>query len=174
MASPSDSAPGSGHHANDAATARCLVLVASDTRTLQSDEAGALVAERLTTAGYDVAAREIVSDDRHAIRIRVLRAVEDEQVELIIIAGGTGLTRRDVTPEAVGPLLNRTLPGFGEAFRRLSQEEIGIDGLMSRAFAGVAAGSVIFALPGSKGGCRTAMDALILPMLPHLLGLCRT
>jgi len=162
------------HHDVDRPRARCLVLVVSDTRTLDTDEAGRLIAERLTGSGHEVVERAVVPDEVRTIRMRVLTAAEDNGVDAIVLTGGTGLARRDVTPEAVLPLVTRHLPGFGEAFRRISFEEAGVHGLLSRAFAGVVGRTVVFALPGSRKACATAMDQLVLAMLPHVVGLAGT
>jgi molybdopterin adenylyltransferase len=161
------------HHAKDAKQPLdCVVLVVSDSRSLDSDESGKLIAEKLDGAGHRVLERVLVRDEiepiASAVRAAALRA------RAIVLTGGTGITPRDVTPEAVQPLLERELPGFGEAFRRISFDEIGPNGLLSRAFAGAVGTCVVFALPGSKRACATAME-LVLPLLPHASGLtCRT
>jgi molybdenum cofactor biosynthesis protein B len=159
------------HHVPDVPRVRCLVLVVSDTRSLDDDESGVVIAERLTAAGHEVVERALLRDDLKAIRLRVLTAAENGFIDAVILTGGTGIARRDLTPEAVRPLLNRELPGFGETFRRLSFDAIGPHGLLSRAFAGVAGRTVVFGLPGSRRACETAMDQLVLPMLPHAVGL---
>jgi len=137
------------------------VLTISDSRTVTTDKSGRLLGERLTAAGHQLAAREQVPDDRYAIRATVSRWIADESVAAVITTGGTGLTGRDGTPEAVEPLLDRVIDGFGETFRMLSFEEIGPSTLQSRALAGVANATVIFVLPGSPGACRTAWDRII-------------
>jgi molybdenum cofactor biosynthesis protein B len=141
------------------------ILTVSDTRTPENDTSGDLIAERLTTAGHRVAARRIVKDDVERLRAQLREWIADEAVQAVIVTGGTGLTRRDVTPEAVEPLLTKTIPGFGELFRWLSYEEIGTATIESRAFAGIADNTIIFCLPGSTGACRTGMDKIILPQL---------
>jgi len=146
------------------------VLTVSDTRTLETDTGGALLAERLEAAGHPVVLRDIVPDDLVAIQAAVRRALEREDVRALLVTGGTGIAARDVTPEAIGPLLEREVPGFGELFRMLSYEEIGSAALLSRALAGLAQGRVVFVLPGSRGALRLALDKLILPELPHLVG----
>ena len=146
------------------------VLTVSDTRTLETDTGGALLVERLEAAGHPVVARHLVSDDVEAIRAAARRALEREDVAALLVTGGTGVAARDVTPEAIGPLLEREVPGFGELFRMLSYEEIGSAALLSRALAGLVRGRVVFVLPGSRGALRLALDKLILPELPHLVG----
>ena len=141
------------------------VLTVSDTRTRDNDSSGDLVQERLTTAGHRVAARVILKDDVDKLREQVRAWIMDKNVDAVISTGGTGLTKRDVTPEAVTPLITKTIPGFGELFRWLSYEEIGTSTIESRAFAGVADTTLVFCLPGSTGACRTGMDKIILQQL---------
>lgn len=137
------------------------VLTVSDSRTVTTDKSGRLLEERLLAAGHELAERAQVPDDRYAIRAIVSRWIAEESVAAIITTGGTGLTGRDGTPEAISPLLDRTIDGFGETFRMLSFEEIGPSTLQSRALAGVANATVVFVLPGSPGACRTAWDRII-------------
>ena len=141
------------------------VLTVSDSRTHENDTSGDLVQERLTTAGHRVAARVILKDDVDKLREQVRAWVVDKNVDAVISTGGTGLTKRDITPEAITPLLTKLIPGFGELFRWLSYEEIGTSTIESRAFAGVADTTLVFCLPGSTGACRTGMDKIILPQL---------
>jgi molybdenum cofactor biosynthesis protein B len=141
------------------------VLTVSDTRTPENDSSGDLIAERLTSAGHRVAARRILKDDIELLRGLLREWIADASVQAVITTGGTGLTRRDITPEAVTPLLTKTIPGFGELFRWLSYEEIGTATIESRAFAGIADSTIIFCLPGSTGACRTGMDKIILAQL---------
>jgi molybdenum cofactor biosynthesis protein B len=148
------------------------VLTVSDTRTPENDTSGDLIAERLTTAGHRVAARRLLKDDIEQLRAQLREWIADDAVQAVITTGGTGLTRRDVTPEAVTPLLTKTIPGFGELFRWLSYEEIGTATIESRAFAGIADSTIIFCLPGSTGACRTGMDRIILPQLNSTTGPC--
>lgn len=143
----------------------CAVLTVSDTRTLETDKSGALAAERLTTLGHRVAHRAIVTDDVRVIRAAVAALVADDAVDVVILTGGTGPTRRDVTPEAVAALAHKHLPGFGELFRWLSYEEIGASTVQSRAEAWVCDGTLVFALPGSTGAVRTAFDRILLSQL---------
>jgi molybdenum cofactor biosynthesis protein B len=141
------------------------VLTVSDTRTRENDTSGDVIQERLTTAGHKVAARAILRDDVEKLREQLCAWMADKNVDAVISTGGTGLTKRDVTPEAFEPLFTKTIPGFGELFRWLSYEEIGTSTIESRAFAGVADDTLVFCLPGSTGACRTGMDKIILPQL---------
>ena len=143
------------------------VLVVSDTRTLDTDESGALIEGMVQAAGHEVVERRVVTDDKGLIAAAVADESSGNGVNVIILTGGTGVTRRDVTPEAVAPLLDKELPGFGEIFRWLSWEEIGASTIQSRALAGVRSGTLIFCLPGSKGACVLGMEQLILPQLDH-------
>ena len=137
------------------------VLTASDTRTLEEDTSGQLLSERLTEAGHQLAAREIVPDDIYLIRALVSQWIADESIDIVISTGGTGLTGRDGTPEAVEVLFDKNIQGFGELFRQLSYEEIATSTIQSRVTAGVANGTYIFCLPGSSGACRTAWDRIL-------------
>ena len=141
------------------------VLTASDTRTLEEDTSGQLLSERLTEAGHQLAAREIVPDDIYLIRALVSQWIADESIDIVISTGGTGLTGRDGTPEAVEVLLDKKIQGFGELFRQLSYEEIATSTIQSRVTAGVANGTYIFCLPGSSGACRTAWDRILAAQL---------
>ena len=142
----------------------------SDTRSLADDTGGALVCELLEGAGHRVASREIVKDDLDAIRAALARALASPACAAVILTGGTGIAPRDVTPEAVAPLLERPLPGFGELFRQLSFAEIGAAAMVSRALGGLARGKPVFALPGSRAAVRLGLERLILPELGHLAG----
>ncbi|MEW6039216.1 MAG: molybdenum cofactor biosynthesis protein B [Pseudomonadota bacterium] len=137
------------------------VLTVSDTRTEDNDASGMILAERLTEAGHRLAEKSIVPDDIYRIRAVVSRWIADPGIQVVISTGGTGVTGRDGTPEAVSVLFDKTLAGFGEVFRAVSYQEIGTSTIQSRAIAGVANGTYIFALPGSSGACRTAWDHLI-------------
>lgn len=137
------------------------VLTISDTRDLASDRSGAALVECLTTAGHRLAARAIVRDDIDAIQAQVKAWIEDPQVDAVISTGGTGLTGRDITPEALRPLFDKEIPGFGELFRWLSYQKIATSTIQSRALAGVAAGTYVFALPGSPGACRDAWEWIL-------------
>ena len=137
------------------------LLTISDTRTAADDRSGDALAERLQAAGHRLHERRIVPDDRYRIRAAVSHWIADPAVAVVISSGGTGLTGRDGTPEAVAPLLDKTIEGFGELFRVLSFETIGTSTLQSRALAGVANGTLIFVLPGSLDAVQTAWDRLI-------------
>ena len=137
------------------------VLTISDTRTLDTDTSGALLAERLTTAGHTLAARDIVRDDIAAIRGVLEPWIADDAIEIILTTGGTGFSPRDTTPEAVRPLLRREMDGFSIAFHQKSLSSVGVATMQSRAFAGQAGDSFIFCIPGSTGACRDAWDGLL-------------
>jgi molybdenum cofactor biosynthesis protein B len=137
------------------------VLTISDTRTPENDTSGDYLALALGQAGHSLHDRRIVRDDRYLIRAIVSAWIAEENVHGILITGGTGFTGRDSTPEAIRPLLDKEMPGFGEMFRVLSFEEIGTSTLQSRAFAGLANETFVFCLPGSTSACRTAWEKLI-------------
>ena len=140
---------------------RVAVLTISDTRNEATDKSGAVLVERLRAAGHVLAAKAIVRDDIYAIRAIVSGWIADPQVEVIITTGGTGITGRDGTPEAIAALLDKKLDGFGELFRTISYDEIGASSLQSRCLAGVANATYIFCLPGSSNACATGWDKLI-------------
>lgn len=140
---------------------RLCVLTVSDTRSGAEDNSGAYLCEALQSAGHLLHERALLRDDRYELRALVSRWIADAQVDGILITGGTGFTGRDSTPEAILPLLDKQMPGFGEMFRVLSFEEIGTSTLQSRAFAGLANATFLFALPGSTSACRTAWEKLI-------------
>jgi len=137
------------------------VLTVSDSRDEQSDKSGRLLVERLTRAGHRLAEKLIVPDDIYQIRAAVSRWIADPEVNAVITTGGTGVTGRDGTPEAVRPLLDKVLDGFGEMFRSISYADIKTSTLQSRALAGVANATYVFCVPGSSGACATAWDELI-------------
>jgi len=137
------------------------VLTVSDSRTVADDASGQILIERLTAAGHRLAQRAIVPDDIYRIRAVVSAWIADPAVGAVLITGGTGLTGRDSTPEAIRPLLDKEIAGFGELFRMLSWEEIGASTLQSRALGGLANATFIFCLPGSTGACRTAWDRIL-------------
>lgn len=143
------------------------VLTVSDSRGIELDGSGRVLIERLSAAGHRLAGRAILPDDIYRIRAQVSGWIADPAVHVVLSTGGTGLTGRDGTPEAVAPLLDKTIDGFGEVFRALSFEEIGASTIQSRAVAGVANGTYIFCLPGSSGACRTGWDKLIAPQLDY-------
>ncbi len=141
------------------------LLTVSDTRTLAEDCSGEALLHRLEAAGHRLADRRLVPDDRYQIRAELSRWIADPAVQVVITSGGTGLTGRDGTPEAVAPLLDKTIEGFGELFRVLSFDTIGTSTLQSRCLAGVANGTIIFVLPGSLDAVQTAWDRLICAQL---------
>jgi molybdenum cofactor biosynthesis protein B len=141
------------------------VLTVSDSRDEQSDKSGRLLVERLTGAGHRLAEKLVVPDDIYQIRAAVSRWIADPEVNAVITTGGTGVTGRDGTPEAVHPLLDKVLDGFGEMFRSISYADIKTSTLQSRALAGVANGTYVFCVPGSSGACATAWDELICAQL---------
>ncbi|MBI3547344.1 MAG: molybdenum cofactor biosynthesis protein B [Gammaproteobacteria bacterium] len=141
------------------------VLTVSDSRTRDNDSSGDIIQERLETAGHKVVNRLILKDDLEALRAQCRAWVADKNIDVIISTGGTGLTQRDVTPDAIAPLITKPIPGFGELFRLLSYEEIGTSTIESRALGGVAEGTLVFCLPGSSGACRLGMEKIILPQL---------
>ena len=137
------------------------VLTVSDTRSEETDTSGALLVERLTGAGHRLAAKAIVTDDVPAIQAQMRAWIADESVDIIVSTGGTGFTLRDVTPEAVMPLLRRVMDGFSVVFHQASLGTIGVSTLQSRAFAGQAEDTFIFCVPGSNGACRDAWDLVL-------------
>ena len=137
------------------------VLTVSDTRTLAEDSSGDYLAESLVEAGHTLHDRALLPDDRYRLRAQVSIWIADPAVDGILVTGGTGFTGRDSTPEALLPLLDKEMPGFGELFRAISYEEIGTSTLQSRAFAGLANGTFLFALPGSTSACRTAWEKIV-------------
>ena len=140
---------------------RISVLVVSDTRTEETDTSGKIFAERLTEEGHSLAEKCIVPDDIYQIRAVLSRWIVDPAVDIILTTGGTGLTGRDGTPEAVIPLFDKVIEGFGEMFRQISYDEISTSTIQSRVTAGVANGTYIFCLPGSSGACRTGWDKIL-------------
>jgi molybdenum cofactor biosynthesis protein B len=141
------------------------VLTVSDTRTLADDSSGDYLVQALTDAGHRLHARRIEKDNRYRLRAVVADWIADEAVHGVLVTGGTGFTGRDATPEAIAPLLDKEMPGFGELFRAISFEEIGTSSLQSRAFAGLANNTFVFCLPGSTSACRTAWEKLIAAQL---------
>lgn len=137
------------------------ILTVSDTRTPENDASGDYLADQLDEAGHRVVVRDLVRDDRYVIRARVAGWIADATVSVVLITGGTGLYERDVTPEAVLPLLDREIPGFGEYFRAVSAGEIGVATIQSRAIAGIANRTLVCALPGSTNACRTAWKRIL-------------
>lgn len=145
----------------DFTTLNIAVLTVSDTRNETTDTSGAILVECITDAGHYLADKQIVSDNIYQIRATVSQWIIDEKIDVIISTGGTGVTGRDGTPEAITPLLDKVLDGFGETFRWLSFNDIKTSTIQSRAIAGVANGTYIFCLPGSGSACRTAWNEII-------------
>ena len=143
------------------------VLTVSDTRTLETDSSGAYIAERLTEVGHRIVARAIVKDSELVIRAQLAQWIADPGIDVVIATGGTGVTPRDVTPEALAPLITKSIPGFGELFRWLSFEEIGTSAIQSRAEAALCGQTYVFLLPGSTGGVRTGIEKILIPQLDH-------
>lgn len=148
---------------------RIAVLTVSDTRTPETDTGGALVKTLAEAAGIEVAGYRIVKDDQAEIKRAVVEWLEEKDLDAIVSTGGTGIAKRDVSIEAIEPLFEKEIPGFGELFRFLSfTEDIGTRALLSRASAGVASDKAIFVLPGSRGAVKLAMERLVLPELAHI------
>ena len=148
------------------------VLTKSDTRTYDTDTSGDTLVDRLQTAGHMLIDRGIVMDDIYQIRARVSQWIADPQVQVILMTGGTGFTARDNTPQAVLPLLDKQVDGFGELFRQVSLAEIGMSTLQSRALAGFSNGVLVCCMPGSPGACRTAWDQILVGQLDSRTGPC--
>lgn len=151
---------------------RIALLTVSDTRELADDSSGDYLAGAIVEAGHALVARALLPDDRYRVRAQVAAWIADDAVDGVLVTGGTGFTGRDSTPEAIAPLLDKTMPGFGEMFRVLSFDEIGTSTLQSRAFAGLANATFVFCLPGSTGACRTAWEKLLRAQLDSRTGPC--
>jgi molybdenum cofactor biosynthesis protein B len=141
------------------------VLTISDSRTEADDKSGRVLCDKIAAAGHELVAKEIVVDDVYEMRAVFSRWIADPGIRVIVSTGGTGITGRDSTPEAIAPLFDKAIDGFGELFRQLSFQEIGASTVQSRALAGLANGTLIFCLPGSSGACRTAWDHIVGPQL---------
>jgi len=150
---------------NEIVPVNVAVMTVSDSRTEKDDTSGQVLVERLISAGHRLAGKSIIVDDIYKIRESISRWIASSEVDVIITTGGTGLTGRDITPEAIRPLLDKEIEGVGELFRQVSYEEIGTSTIASRALGGVANGTFIFCLPGSTGACRTGWDKVIGPQL---------
>ena len=155
------------HKARAPQSVRCFILTISDTRTEDTDTSGRAIADLLVTSGHQVAGRTIVKDDPDLVRSTIERQLAAPDVHAIITTGGTGITSRDSTYEAVNGLLQKRLDGFGELFRMLSYQKIGTSTMQSRALAGVARGTYLFALPGSTGAVKDAWDDILLFQLDN-------
>jgi molybdopterin adenylyltransferase len=160
----------SDHHKDVQKKVLCAVITVSDTRTNETDKSGKLMIDLLMDANHQVNHYEIISDDKVGIEGTIKQVMYREDIEAILINGGTGISQRDVTMETIEPLLEKKLPGFGELFRYLSyQFDIGSASMLSRAIAGVANNRILFSTPGSTGAVKLAMEKLILPELRHVV-----
>lgn len=149
------------HAATEFVPLNIAVLTVSDTRNEETDTSGRSLVENLKAVGHHLADKQIVIDDKYDIRAIVSRWIADKSIHVILVTGGTGFTGRDTTPEAVTPLFDKTIEGFGELFRHISFNEIGTATIQSRAFAGMANKTVIFCMPGSTNACRTAWEHIL-------------
>jgi molybdenum cofactor biosynthesis protein B len=165
-----DASSVTAHRADAPASVPVVVITVSDSRSLDDDHGGALLVELLEGAGHRLVSRTIVPDEVDAIQQALDEAVMRDDVRAIFLTGGTGIAPRDVTPEALHPVMDRLIPGFGELFRMLSFQEIGPAALLSRAIAGTVRGRLVVALPGSRAAIRLALEKLLLPELGHLTG----
>jgi molybdenum cofactor biosynthesis protein B len=143
------------------------VLTVSDTRTLETDTSGKTLADRIVAAGHNIAVRAIEKDDAASIETLLRGWIADREIDVVITTGGTGITGRDVTPEAFDRVLEKRIEGFGELFRMLSYQTIGTSTMQSRALAGVASGTYLFALPGSTGAVKDAWDGILVSQLDN-------
>lgn len=146
---------------------KVAVLTVSDTRDFDSDTSGAYLVEQLQEAGHIVATRSLVIDDVYLLRARVSQWIAEPEINAVLTTGGTGFTGRDSTPEALSPLFDKYIDGFGELFRHVSYDDIGTSTVQSRALAGMANKTVVFCLPGSTGACRTAWEKILKQQLDN-------
>lgn len=158
------------HKTQGVASLACIVVTCSDSRTSDSDTSGKLICHLLKERGHTIADYRVIKDEPADIRNLLLQASGQEAVQVVIINGGTGISRRDSTFEAVDGFLEKRLDGFGEIFRYLSYQDIGSSAMLSRATAGIHGNLVIFSIPGSQGAVRLAMERLILPEMGHIAG----
>jgi molybdenum cofactor biosynthesis protein B len=157
------------HRATAPRSVGCWVLTISDTKTPETDTSGALIRQLLLDAGHEVVGSTIVRDEPKDVQRVIREACATDAVRAVIATGGTGITSRDSTYEAIGALLDKRLPGFGELFRMLSYQEVGAAAMLSRAQLGIHARRIIVSLPGSPNACRLALEKLLIPELPHLI-----
>ena len=157
------------HKATAPRSVGCWVLTVSDTKTPETDTSGALIRKLLHEAGYEVVGSSIVRDESKDVQRVIREACASEAVRAVIATGGTGITSRDSTYEAIEALLDKRLPGFGELFRMLSYQEVGAAAMLSRAQLGIHARRIVISLPGSPNACRLALEKLVIPELPHLV-----
>ncbi len=165
--------PAPTHEGKTIASVACAVLTVSDSRTVETDVSGRLMQELLTGVGHRICRYEIVPDEPDRVRALVAEASRSEECDAILLNGGTGLSARDTTYEAVAGLLDKRLDGFGELFRQLSYDDIGPAAMLSRAVAGIVGRTAVFSMPGSPAAVRLAMEKLILPELGHVVFLLR-
>ncbi len=157
------------HKAEAPKSTRCFVVTVSDTRMEANDRSGKTIVELLSQQGHRVAGKTIVPDDAERVRAELKAQIAADDVDAVIMTGGTGITRRDGTYEVVAALLDKRIDGFGELFRALSFEEIGPAAMLSRACAGIAGGTIVISMPGSEHAVRLAMTKLVLPEIGHLV-----
>jgi molybdenum cofactor biosynthesis protein B len=157
------------HRCQSPKSVRCAVVTVSDTRTLETDRGGKLVADLLTAGGHEVASRDIVPDDPAHIRPLIERLANPAAIDAILMTGGTGIAERDLTFETVSSLLVKTMPGYGELFRMLSYTDIGPAAMLSRAVGGVVNNVILLTMPGSTAAVQLAMEKLIVPEIGHLV-----
>ncbi|SEI06298.1 molybdopterin adenylyltransferase [Halobacillus karajensis] len=158
------------HKANTSFPITCFILTVSDTRTKKTDKSGSLMIEKLKNEGYEVVEYHIVADEEELIRGYLQKGIDSPDVHAVLLNGGTGIAKRDVTIDVVQSVIDIEIPGFGEIFRMLSYtEDIGSAAILSRAIAGVAGKTAVFSTPGSSGAVKLAMDRLIIPELPHVV-----
>jgi molybdenum cofactor biosynthesis protein B len=157
------------HKSQGPASVACAVITVSDTRTLETDTGGPAIVDHLTAAGHRAVSREIIPDDPARMRPLLLSLRDRDDVDAILMTGGTGITSRDMTFETVSSLLDKPLPGYGEIFRMLSYQEIGPAAILSRAVGGLIGRKVLLTMPGSPAAVRLAMEKIIVPQLAHLL-----
>jgi molybdenum cofactor biosynthesis protein B len=162
------------HRAHAVRSVHCVIVTVSDTRTATDDRSGTVIRQALEGAGHSVCSAIIVRDEVEAIRSAVVGAAERAEVAVVIVTGGTGIAARDVTIESLGGAWTKDLPGFGEIFRALSFAEIGPAAFLSRATAGIIAGTFVAVLPGSPAACELALTRVLLPELGHIAGLLGT
>lgn len=157
------------HHGKRVESVACAVITVSDTRTPDTDKSGALIRERLESAGHRVISYDILPDEPTRVRDRVVALCSDPSCQAVLLTGGTGLAPRDTTYEAITAVLEKQLDGFGELFRMLSYQEIGSPAMLSRATAGVCSSTLVVSMPGSTAAVTVAMDKLILPQIAHVV-----
>ncbi|MBF0706241.1 MogA/MoaB family molybdenum cofactor biosynthesis protein [Alkalihalobacillus hwajinpoensis] len=157
-------------HKKDAPSIRALIITVSDTRTVETDKSGDVIYSLLEDNSHMVGQRKIVKDEQEEIRHAIQKGIDDKGVDVVLLNGGTGISKRDVTYEVVEAILEKELAGFGELFRMISYtDDIGTPAMLSRAIGGVTGETAIFAMPGSSGAVKLAMSRLLLPELPHIV-----